>query len=521
MTNLAKAEDWYRALAVMDGFLLTVWLLAALLVPSLLLFKFLAEKLLLRFHIKPFNFKPFDAELFKLPMPYFWLLLIGLALLLRLPRLLFEPFWYDETFTAAIANTSFDKFWIALSGDVHPPLFYLIAWAISHFSRAEWALRLPSLVAGLVLIYVVYLLALELFNDKSLAKIAAVLIALLPAMIHYSAEARYPMLLALCISTAWLALLRDKLWLFTLAAIATAWLHAIGIIYAFVLALVAFFLIKNWLRWLWPAMAISMAIGAWLSFLLQQTTDVANGFWLWRMFPLWHIVDGTILKPIAGGNGIFLLPICLLIVLFSIFGAWLMLRSGSKTFVFMLSIGIAVPLGLFLIGLVWNPVYLPRALLASVVPVLIGIAVIARRNPLFAFTLFLTIAVSMLIYFVPDEKIDTRDIFQHCEGSDYTYTSSTNTTIVALYYAPSPVLAYIEGNNMNQELPLSSREALGFDFRPPELFAANVCLFVSWNFYMSQAEQERIASLRQYQVSSEILQDSPLTVYEVIWLRIP
>ena len=57
-------------------------------------------------------------------------------------------FWYDEVFTLAVAGLPLGRMFMALAGDVHPPLFYLIEWFnIRLFGPG--ALRLPAFLFGL------------------------------------------------------------------------------------------------------------------------------------------------------------------------------------------------------------------------------------------------------------------------------------------------------------------------------------------------------------------------------------
>lgn len=94
-----------------------------------------------------------------------------------------QSLWLDEATTALVARMPvgdiFSKF---LPGDFHPPIYYLIlnGW-VSLFGSSEIALRIPSILFGLLTIYIVYKIA---------GKIPAILLTTSGLHIYYSQEAR-------------------------------------------------------------------------------------------------------------------------------------------------------------------------------------------------------------------------------------------------------------------------------------------------------------------------------------------
>ena len=89
-------------------------------------------------------------------------------------------------------------------GDIHPPLYFLILhFARWIFGESEWALRLPSAIAGWLCIPAIYLLGKRLYSERE-GIIAAVFFAVLWAPIYFSQEARpYSMLILLSILTSY------------------------------------------------------------------------------------------------------------------------------------------------------------------------------------------------------------------------------------------------------------------------------------------------------------------------------
>jgi len=132
-------------------------------------------------------------------------LAIGMVLLLaasfRMVNFLSQKvFWDDELFSVLLARK---PFWEVLYGaiiDVHPPghlillhVFYLL------FGDSDWVFRLPSVLAGVALVYVVYLLAQEFFEKKT-ALLASFLVAISPFFMQLSNEARSYSLAALVLT---------------------------------------------------------------------------------------------------------------------------------------------------------------------------------------------------------------------------------------------------------------------------------------------------------------------------------
>ncbi len=89
----------------------------------------------------------------------------GLALRLLIPRGL----WLDEAISVHQANLSFhDLFENLQYGDRHPPLHHIVLWlTVRAFGDGELAVRLPSLIAGTLVIPAMYLLGRELYDRRT------------------------------------------------------------------------------------------------------------------------------------------------------------------------------------------------------------------------------------------------------------------------------------------------------------------------------------------------------------------
>jgi len=145
----------------------------------------------------------------------FWILLLGLFL--RLINLN-QSLWLDEAFQ--FKSTYYfslkDLLTVYLPGDFNPPLSYLINFGFGKvFGYSEIALRLPSVIFGVLTIWLVYKI--------SQRKIwPALLLATSGLHIYYSQEARMYSLAALAVTASFWFLLKKR-WLgymiFSLAAL--------------------------------------------------------------------------------------------------------------------------------------------------------------------------------------------------------------------------------------------------------------------------------------------------------------
>ena len=130
-------------------------------------------------------------QLFTLPNAAIAAVLV-LAGALRLPTLGSRSLWLDE---AIVAHAGSDGVWSAIQqaktdwGGV--PLDYvLVSASISLLGRSEWAVRLPAVLLGLASVLLLYYLG-KLLAGRETGIVAAVLLAVSPAHLWYSQEARF------------------------------------------------------------------------------------------------------------------------------------------------------------------------------------------------------------------------------------------------------------------------------------------------------------------------------------------
>lgn len=175
----------------------------------------------------------------------FIILLLSFAF--NLHALAAENLWEDEIFTAIFASRPPAELIEWTKGDIHPPLYYLVAGAFirltlplglvaDHPSPAsDWLWRFPSVIAGVLTVAVTFKLMLQIADrrlqvtgdtlhlsepkapyGRFTASTAALLLALAPIAIKYSQEARmhalFMFLSALATLLLFRALARPRQW---------------------------------------------------------------------------------------------------------------------------------------------------------------------------------------------------------------------------------------------------------------------------------------------------------------------
>jgi mannosyltransferase len=125
------------------------------------------------------------------------LALVLTAFFLRAYRLDAAGFWQDEAFSAqAVAQGFAGIIDLVTTSEPHPPLYYemLRAWYLLA-GPTEYALRWPSLMAGVVTVALIYRVG-TLLSRRTIGLIAAGLVAFSPYQVWHSQEARMYALLA-------------------------------------------------------------------------------------------------------------------------------------------------------------------------------------------------------------------------------------------------------------------------------------------------------------------------------------
>ena len=141
------------------------------------------------------------------------LILLGAGL--RLYRLENKNIWWDEGFTVFMARLPLGNLLVASGHDTAPPVYYAVlhAW-MALAGDSEFALRLPSALAGMLTIAILVRLARSLAGSRA-ALVVGALLALSRVLVWYSQEVRqysFATLLAAASLALAVALWREKRW---------------------------------------------------------------------------------------------------------------------------------------------------------------------------------------------------------------------------------------------------------------------------------------------------------------------
>lgn len=231
-----------------------------------------------------------------------WLALAALTLLgaaLRFYALGKDSFWMDELIRVTESRmSSFAALRAFLRGDVHPPGYILLLTAVTRCTGgSEGDYRLPSAIAGVLVIPIVFLLGQRLYSHRE-GLAAAAFTAVLWCPVNYSQEAApYMILVALTAGATclWLPLMdelratgRVRFGLaagYAVCASLAYYTHFFGILFFGLQALASCLLCRKRPRalgWVAGIYAASVAgFAPWLpDFLVQLTSQHTTAAWM-------------------------------------------------------------------------------------------------------------------------------------------------------------------------------------------------------------------------------------------------
>ena len=118
------------------------------------------------------------------------LVILFTGVVLRLYQLGAESLWYDEAISTWAAHQSPSQILEVSKGDNNFFSYYLfLHYWVALFGDAEYSVRLPSALAGIWAIFIMYRVGCQLFSRNE-ALIASLVLALSPLHVYYSQEAR-------------------------------------------------------------------------------------------------------------------------------------------------------------------------------------------------------------------------------------------------------------------------------------------------------------------------------------------
>jgi len=180
-----------------------------------------------------------------------------------------SPLWTDELGSYWQISAGFSAIWPRQFWTISSPeyAYFLWAWA-KLFGTSEIALRIPSILAMLGAVYLLYLVARELF-DRDCAMLAVIVFCLHPVVVFASIDVRPYAFAALVTNAAILILVRLRrnssnwlAFLFGLSAACIVWFHFLFIVILPALLLCFFAFKISDRKALWRQFSIAFAVFA-------------------------------------------------------------------------------------------------------------------------------------------------------------------------------------------------------------------------------------------------------------------
>ena len=224
-------------------------------------------------------------------------LVLFFGLILRLISLN-QSLWLDEATTALVSQMSLTDFFTKfMPNDFHPPLYYLVIhyWSLV-FGNSEIALRIPSVMFGVLTICIIYLIAKEVKIKWPV--VSALFLATSGLHIYYSQEARMYGLVTLLVSYLVYLYLKEKWLLFSIILVLIFLTD-----YVSILILPVLFLYKRSLplrgnyskRLVYSTIPLVITFIIWLPFLSKQLIagmSIRESAW-------WNILGPVTFKNVA------------------------------------------------------------------------------------------------------------------------------------------------------------------------------------------------------------------------------
>lgn len=395
--------------------------------------------------------------------------ILALALVVRLLGIATRPIWYDEGFAILFSEKGLRAMLYgtlaptgAGSADIHPLGYYTLLWIwMNVFGDSLFAVRLLSILAGIVSVFLVYLVAQEALSDVKSAQLAMFFAALAPFPIHYAQEIRMYSFLSMWLLLATYSYQRGSksgnwLWwvLFSGSAALAQYTHNLAAFYLVPLSLWPLPQ-KDWRTFRSVVIAGLGALVLYLPWLIQlpsQFAKIQQAYWVERpdisklLTLLLVYITNTPLPDRLIAAALAATLIIAIIGLLQTAKATRQAESKGGLLVFYLSF--APPLLLFLFSQ-WRPVYIERALITSGTVFSIWLAWVLTKTNLsnvvrYALSGLILASFALGIYqhvtyrdfpYGPFEELN-QSLRERIQPQDVIIHSNKLTFIPAIYYAP-------------------------------------------------------------------------------------
>lgn len=318
------------------------------------------------------------------------------ALVLRLATLGDDSLWIDEGYTLAAADLPLSTLW-TVPFDTHPPLHFTIVKLFSWIAAPEWAVRLPSALFGLATLIPLHLLARRRLSNLG-ALVAITVWALSYTQLVYANNGRNytELIFFLVVALHALVILAERLasgdrlrasgmavggGLYAVGALGALYTHNTAILYLFAInaTLCAWQLVnapRSALAFMLRLFAFNaLPILLWLPWLTVMLTATSGFNWLEQKSVLQALFT---LAVTIGPNDV---PAPAALVFFAtLAGGWasVVWRTGLTNLLIAFHLAI-YPALIWLVGLVYVPIYMERIILIATLGAALAMGALAAR----------------------------------------------------------------------------------------------------------------------------------------------
>ena len=217
------------------------------------------------------------------------LALLVLGFVLRSLGLQRAGLWHDEGFTYLIARLPLEQFFAYMKKyEILPPLWYLICkLPLFILPKAFWVIRLPSLLAGVASLYLIYVFLRTKVSERA-GLLALAIGSFSPLALFYAQEGRNYALFGLFYLLSFMAMVnyRDhpskSAWIaVVLTTLMTLYTHSLGVILWFTLNVIYFLFapkrtLKNFQGWVLAQILIFLGFAPWFWVFLGHAQHIVG-----------------------------------------------------------------------------------------------------------------------------------------------------------------------------------------------------------------------------------------------------
>lgn len=404
-----------------------------------------------------------------------WVVFV-LAFNLRIRGLGAAQLWYDESGTLVMSRLPLPQMLAATAGDTHPPLYFLVTWALAHLGlQTEAWLRLPSVVFSMAALWAARAVGERLGLSRGAVAAAVLWLMVSSFQLYYAREARpYALLQLLVLGVLWAALAR-RWWWFGLLLTATLYTHNYGLFYATA--------IVPWAWWrerrarVLLAGAVALAVWSpWAVVLAGQMRTVAGGYWI-QPITAGAVIEALWLLLWSSHMPHALLPLAIMATAGALLYALWRTATARERPALELAYLCLAPLALAVAAsLLWRPVLLWRGLIGTaplwVLLIAWALARLPRARQFYALALLAPLAVGGVVgEYHPDAKGIARPAIARLRAAwqpgDVLYHAGDGSILVWLAYAPDlPQAMWPRCTNSIGALSDATLDALGVTIAP-------------------------------------------------------